>query len=205
MISLGQEEHLGYKAYIIFTFRRISGGVFLFIILLIALLFNKFILTSLIGFTSYIFPNYLNTSNIVTTILIDATLFLFWLSIFLIFLGFIIGWLEYRNYTYQFNEFDLIMKKGILDRKEFSLPYRQIQDIDTDRSFLYQIFHLSKLILKTAGSEETGEQKMTEINIEPIDKDICDEIQTMLERKIGVQVVEDQVKADKKDKKEEVK
>ena len=45
---------------------------------------------------------------------------------------------------------------------------------------------------------------MTEIKIEPVDKNTAEEIQTMLERKIGVQVVEDDVKADKEEKKEEI-
>jgi putative membrane protein len=132
-----------------------------------------------------------------SAILIYFTLGIFWLGVSFSFLGIFIAWLEYTNYTYRLDEFNLIMKKGILDRKETSIPSRQIQDVNIDESLFYRFLGLSSLVLKTAGTEEKNEHGMNEIRIDPIDENIADEIQKMLERKIGVQVIEDDVKADK--------
>jgi len=200
MIPIGQEQHLGQKAFILILLRRISGGLLLLLLFIFILFISKFLLSSVTQIINSTTTNNTSTSQLATQILSLTTIIIFVISIVLIIIGIIIAILEYKNYSYQFNEFDLIMRTGILDKKETIIPYRQIQDINIDRPLFYQIFGLSNITLKSSGAEEAGEQKMTEINIEPIDKNISNEIQIMLERKIGVQVVEDEVKADKESK-----
>jgi len=109
----------------------------------------------------------------------------------------VIARLEYRNYTYTFGEFDLIMKEGIIDKRENSIPYRQIQDVNVERNLAHQFMGLSRLVMRTAGHEESEEHEMAEIILEPIDKAMAEEIRTMLQRKVGVQIVEDEKVADR--------
>ena len=200
MISIGQEQHLGYKAFILLVLRRMSAGIVFLILVLAILVFRYYLsggVTTLISMTGVLKTDAANTASI---ILIYATLILFWLGILVCFIGFIIAYLEYITHTYTFNEFNLIMKSGILDKKETSIPYRQIQDINVDRPLIYQFLGLSKLVLRTAGTEEKNELGLIDIHIDPIDKNTAEEIKTMLGRKIGVQIVKDETRADKEEK-----
>lgn len=203
MLPIDQEQHLGYKAFFMLALRHISAGIILTIFSLGITFFGKFFSSSLVGIVSTFGGTKINSVNISSEILMILVIIIFCIGVFICFLGVLIAYFQYRNYTYRFDEFDFIMKNGILDIKETSIPYRQIQDINIERPLSYQFLGLSNLVIRTAGTEEKSEHGMTEIKIEPIDKDIADKIQSMLERKIGVQVVEDDVKADKEEKMEE--
>ena len=201
MLLTNQEQHLGYKAFLVLAFRHISSGIILVILSIFIVAFSK---SLLFGILSSVITGFGVTKsiaiNLTSEILIIFFLVIVCLGILVCFLGIIISYLEYRNYTYRFDEFDLTLKRGILDIKENSVPYRQIQNVDIERSIGYQLFGLSKLVIKTAGTEEGTEREMTEIKIEPIDKNVAEEIQSMLERKIGVQIVENDTIADKEEK-----
>jgi len=124
----------------------------------------------------------------------------FVISLILIIVGFIIGWLEYINYAYTLSEFDLRMRRGVLNRREISIPYRQIQDVDIDRNFANILLGLSRIVMQTAAHEEADEKGMTEVVLEPVDKAIALDLRDILERRIGVQVVEDEKAADVEEK-----
>ena len=197
MIKLGKEQHLGYKAFILFVIRRMLAGIILLAVVLAIVIFANNLSAIVRNIVSLTNVSKENVSGVASTVLIYISIVIFWLGALGCFFGILIACLEYMNLTFTFNEFDIIMKKGILDRKENSIPYRQIQDVNLDRPLIYQVFGLSKLVLRTSGTEEKNEHGLTEINISPIEKNLAEEIQQMLERKIGVQVVEDEVKADK--------
>jgi uncharacterized membrane protein YdbT with pleckstrin-like domain len=196
MIVLNEEQHLGGKAFIIFFLRKTALAWLFLILLIIALPIRDGVM------------NWLNTS-LSTALVSDTTInsvsssfslvisILFFLTIVFFIGGFIVSYLQYRTYTFTFEEFDLKMRRGILNRKENSVPYRQIQDVDTEQSIFFQMLGLSKVIIMTAGHEESDEHEKTEIILEPVDRDTAEEIRSKLEREIGVQVVEDEKEADK--------
>ena len=126
----------------------------------------------------------------------DITLGLLVIGLLVCLIGAIVARLEYSNYSYTFEEFDLRMKRGILFRHIDSLPYRQIQDVNIDRSIVHQMFGMSKVTILTAGHEEKGEKGETQVVLEPVDRDAAEEIRQILERKIGVQVVKTEQEAD---------
>jgi uncharacterized membrane protein YdbT with pleckstrin-like domain len=196
MITLNEERHLGGKAFIIFFLRK-TVWAFIFLILLIVILpirdgVMNWLTTS--PSTALVSDNIINSVASVFGLVVTA---LFFLMILFFFGGFIISYLEYKTYTYTFEEFDLKMRRGIFVRKENSVPYRQIQDVDTEQGALYQMLGLSKVIIMTAGHEESSEHEKTEILLEPIDRETAEEIRAKLEREIGVQVVESEKEADR--------
>ena len=137
-----------------------------------------------------------NTSAIIN-IINEGVSFFFVLAILAFLIAFLISALEYRNFGFVFEEFNLILRKGILNRTETSIPYRQIQDVDITRSLGLQILGLSKLNIQTAGHVEKGEEGSAEIVLEPIERDMAEDIRIKLQREVGVQVVESEEKADK--------
>ncbi len=200
MIPLNQEQWLGEKAYILMASRKMMPGVIMLLISAI-LLSLKGIITSLVyrGFSAGGNPPAGGGSAMAASISNVGTiviLILLIVSLVVLIVGIIIARLEYKNLTYTFEEFDLRMKKGILHRTENSIPYRQIQDVDIDRTPMLQLMGLSKLSIITAGHEESTEHEKVEVVIEPIQKEVAEDIRQMLERKIGVQVVKSVVEAD---------
>ncbi|MDE1941084.1 MAG: PH domain-containing protein, partial [Patescibacteria group bacterium] len=112
-------------------------------------------------------------------------------------IGLFVAWLEYRNYAFRFEEFDLAVRRGVISTETVSIPYRQIQDLNIQRDLIYQILGLSRLVIDSAGHEEKGERNETDIILEPLYKETAEEIRGFLERRIGVQVVIDEKEADR--------
>jgi len=124
--------------------------------------------------------------------LVTATHALVTISTLSVIIGALWSWWLYKNTTFSLQEFDLKMRSGIIEKKETSLPYRQIQSVDIVRGPMHQILGLSKLVMLTAGHEEAGEKGLTEVVLEPIDKGFAEEVRNALQERIGVQVVREE-------------
>lgn len=60
--------------------------------------------------------------------------------------------LYYRYYFYDVTEKEIIIKKGVVSRKEVIVPFSKIQDIYVDQDFLDRIFGLYDVHLSTAAA-----------------------------------------------------
>ncbi len=198
MIPENQDRQLGYKAFILLALRRVGPGILFFLLGLLLSTFSDYIFAQALNMMSMSGTADVQSLATFKTTLMYLIAILYIIGVLGAPIGFLISLIEYHNYTYLIGEFDLVMKKGILHKRQTSLPYRQIQSVNIDRPFVYLLFGLSKLILLTAGTEEKDEHGLVEIVLEPMDKDEAEEIRNMLEREIGVQITEDVVKADSK-------
>ncbi|MEI7462779.1 MAG: PH domain-containing protein [Candidatus Taylorbacteria bacterium] len=196
MVPLDQEQHLGKKAFLLLLLQR---TIFVFVLIILAIMitvFRDLITTSFISSGDLLGQGGLSsiTLNSISSIMIIG---LFLLSGLLFIVGLIISYLQYHFYTYSFGEFSLKLIRGILHREEVSIPYRQMQDINIDRPLVYRILGVSRVVIDSAGHEEFGESRSeTDIVLEPIDEKLAREIRDMLQRRIGVQIVEDEKEAD---------
>ena len=121
---------------------------------------------------------------------------IFGLAFLFLLVGFLISYLEYRTYRFTLEEFDLKVERGILTKHEISISYRQIQDVNIERSLFYQLFGISKLVIMSAGREDPGlhDEAQAEVILDPLDKNMAEEIREELQGRIGVQVVEPESK-----------
>ena len=94
-----------------------------------------------------------------------------------------VGWLVYANYKFCVGDSALKIKKGIFNKEEVAIPYRQIQDVTIERDLSYQAFGLSKLTVLTAGHEEQGESGEAEGILPALDKDVAEKIRDELLRR----------------------
>ncbi|HUC01379.1 MAG TPA: PH domain-containing protein [Candidatus Paceibacterota bacterium] len=104
---------------------------------------------------------------------------------------FLISWLIYKNYKYCLGEDSLKIKRGILNKEEVSIPYRQIQDVDIRRDLAFQMIGLSEIVILTAGHEE-GEHPGdddSEGMLPALDKDLAEWLQAQLLERANVQKV----------------
>jgi len=199
MISLNTEQHLGLKAFILLLIRRTLVVYILIIIIIVAVSAHSMIISSISSTLKTAGQTIYSDSSIASGFS-QVIVILFFVTLILFTLGLIISLLEYKNYAFTLEEFDLKMRKGIFDRKEISISYRQIQDVNLEQSLGYQILGLSKLTIITAGHEEADEHESVEIILEPINEDVAVEIRSKLQREIGVQVIESEKKADEEAK-----
>jgi uncharacterized membrane protein YdbT with pleckstrin-like domain len=195
MITVGQEQHLGRTTLLIFLLRRTVIAVVMVFVALIAFTIGPLLATGIVGITSGGSVDSALVNNI-SGIISYISLLLFFVGVIIFLVGFIISLLEYRNYTFTLGEFDLKLRKGIIDQREIAIPYHQIQDIDIVRGVVQRILGVSRLVMITAGHESPDSGDQTDTVFDPIDSALAEEVRAFLERKIGVQITEGTAQAD---------
>ncbi len=83
------------------------------------------------------------------------------------------------------------IKRGVMSKTENAIPYRQIQNVDIERSFTFQMLGLSRLIILTAGHEDENDKEGDEAEgvIPAIDQALAVWLQTELLKRADIQKV----------------
>jgi membrane protein YdbS with pleckstrin-like domain len=82
------------------------------------------------------------------------------------------------------------IRRGIMTKQEIAIPYRQIQNVDIQRTFSQQMSGVSTLVIVTAGSDDsTTVQNESKGILETIDKDVALALQEELLRRADIQKV----------------
>ncbi len=120
--------------------------------------------------------------------MITWTVFGIFVIIFIIVL--LVAWLIYVNYKFYLDEDALRIKRGVFNKEEISMPYRQIQTVNIERDLSFQMMGLSKIVILTAGAdEEKGEEDQSEGVLPALDKDLAEWLQVELLKRANVQKV----------------
>ncbi len=104
---------------------------------------------------------------------------------------FFVTWLIYSRYKFCLGDDSLKIKRGVLDKEEVAIPYRQIQDVDIKRDLSFQMLGLSRIVILTAGHEEDekpGDDESEGI-LPALDKDLAEWLQAELLKRANVQKV----------------
>jgi putative membrane protein len=115
------------------------------------------------------------------------------LALFVIALAitFLVAWLVYSTYKFCLGDDSLKIKRGILNKEEVAIPYRQIQDVDLKRDLSFQMMGLSQIIILTAGHDEDEKpgDDDTEGILPALDKNLAEWMQAELLKRANVQKV----------------
>lgn len=195
MIPYNKKQHLGGTAFIILLLRGLLPAIILIILMIIIIPIQNFLTNNPDFYSSYTSSS-TNSAQLPYDIFSGIISLLPSLTIIFFIFGLIISILRYKTYSFTFEEFDLHMRRGIFHLKQNSVPYRQIQNVFTERPLIYRLLGLSKIFILSAGEREIGQKGSNQIVLEPIDYDIAEEIRDSLERKIGVQIVKQEREAD---------
>lgn len=105
-------------------------------------------------------------------------------------LTFFVVWLIYINYRFSLGDNALKIKRGILNKEEVAIPYRQIQDVDINRDLGFQMMGLSRIVILTAGHDDQkpGDDQSEGI-LPALDKDLAEWLQAELLKRANVQKV----------------
>jgi uncharacterized membrane protein YdbT with pleckstrin-like domain len=165
---------LGSKTFwYIFGKQSITGFVFLFVALLLSMSHSYFLsnpeMASSVCFVSWV---------------------VFCLAIIALIIALIYSKLRYKNTGFTLSPNALLLRRGVIKKEEFAIPYRQIQNIETERTLFDQMLGVSKFIILTAGEENEKEKVDEPENILPmVDKDIALLLQAELLKRNNVQKV----------------
>jgi putative membrane protein len=110
---------------------------------------------------------------------------------------FLVAWLIYANYKFCLGDDSLKIKRGILNKEEVAIPYRQIQDVDIRRDISFQMLGLSRIVILTAGHEDDEKpgDDDTEGILPALDKDLAEWMQAELLKRANVQKVTEEAPA----------
>ncbi len=61
--------------------------------------------------------------------------------------------LKYKNWFFELRDDELYLKRGVLTKIDSTAPYCRIQHIDISQNVVERIFHLSRLVIYTAGTK----------------------------------------------------
>ncbi len=118
------------------------------------------------------------------------------LLLFVVFLvyAFLAGSLVYKNYTFSLEDDAFKIRRGIFSKKETAIPYRQIRDVNIERSVSQQIYGVSKLIILTVGEESlsAGVSEAVLPVVDNIDKKLALVFQSELLKRANVQKISQQ-------------
>lgn len=170
---------LGKKTFWIFLLERIhAAAVFLLIAIVLFVLQGQAFLTKA-PFVGNIQP-YVGTAA--------WTIFALFILVFLVTL--LITWFIYKNYKFSLGDDALKIKKGVINKEETAIPYRQIQNVDIERDLSFQMLGLSRIVILTAGEEDTKPGPDESEGILPaLDKDLAEWLQAELLKRANVQKV----------------
>ncbi len=79
--------------------------------------------------------------------------------------------------------------RGIFNKTEVAIPYRQIQNLDIEEPFIYRTMGVVKLVILTSSDDNNDTKGEAEGVFPVIDKDIATKLRDTLLQKANIQVV----------------
>ncbi len=178
-------QKLGRKALYFFIFER-SLAALLFLILEIILVVGKVMEKSYPTILNFVSQNPSVDTVFGYALLLAPILFLVALGV-----AVLSAYVSYSALQYRIDENSFSLETGILGKKEISVPFREIQNVDIDQSFVYRIFGMSNLVILTAGHEDQpyASQNQSEIVLPALDIVLARTLQKYLIEQANVQEV----------------
>lgn len=122
--------------------------------------------------------------------LILSEIFLFVFSLVLVFLA---TWFVYKNYTFSLTADAFKIDRGVFNKEEVAIPYRQIQNVNLRQGVLDQILGLSRIVVLTVGHAggrlPDGKPGDGEVEFPPLDTKIAENLQNELLKRSQTQQV----------------
>jgi uncharacterized membrane protein YdbT with pleckstrin-like domain len=105
---------------------------------------------------------------------------LFLLFAVLIGFGIFMSWIQHISHTFIMDEDAIKVRVGILDKKEVTIPYRQIQTVNTVRPMFYRMMGVSKITIFSAGNDYDDREGEAEGVFDIVDAKVAEYIQSEL-------------------------
>ncbi len=170
---------MGKKTFWIFFLQRVHAAFILLLLTIVLFIVSQ-----------QAFLATVPVANIVSYVMLAAWIGL-GLFVFVLAITILSAWLVYTTFKFCLGDDSLKIKRGILNKEEVAIPYRQIQDVDIKRDLSFQMMGLSRIVIITAGHEEDEKpgDDDTEGILPALDKDLAEWMQAELLKRANVQKV----------------
>ncbi len=91
--------------------------------------------------------------------------------------GMVTSIISYFKYYYYLSEKELVIEKGVLKKTRLTVPFKRIQSINFNQSFLHQFLNVTEVEIETAGSDQS------ELQIDALDLATAEELRNLLLKK----------------------
>ena len=172
-------QKLGIKVFYYELSKKITTGLLLLIAAFVLLSFKSFLISKI----TLLLP-----AGAAAATVSYFTFGLFIISFLFIAGGILISWFYYIGCTFTLDEHSFNIRRGIFNKKETFIPYRQIEDIDIEQSFFHRIMGVSRLVILTAGDDNDKEDE-TEGIFEIIDSHVAEQMRKDILQKTHIQTV----------------
>ena len=171
-------QKLGIKVFYYYLSKRVFSGIFLLVV--------SFIVSSMKGavVTKMAFVISLTTSLTIVGYLVNG---LYIVSIILILYGIVMSWINYISCEYSLDENAFSIRRGIFNKKEVFIPYRQIENINIDQTLNFKMMGVSKLTVDTAGNDNNAGKP--EVVFDVIDSRIAVSIRDFILQRTNLEVI----------------
>lgn len=171
-------QKLGIKVFYYYLSKRISIGLILLVISFIVASSKDWMASKIVLIFS------IQTTVSIVNYIING---LFLISILLILGALLMSWLLYIGCDYTLGDNAFSIRRGILSKKEVSIPYRQIQNIDIEQTFNHRMMGVSKLVVLTASNDNNDKVGESEGVFDVIDSKLALTIKEYILQKTSIQ------------------
>lgn len=105
--------------------------------------------------------------------------------------GYFVARFAWKSFTFSLSEDALRIRRGIMTQEEVAIPYRQIQNIEIQRTLSQRSMGLARLVILTAGQDNpnTKEENEGEAVLPSVDHEVALRLQTELLKRANVQKI----------------
>ena len=183
-----QYQKLGIRTFWVFVLENSGIAAIIFVLWLILIIVEGIGISKIFSFTAA-YPAVLALINTAFAwgVLIGLGLWI----IALIFAIMVAG-LDYYGYRFALDDNALRIRRGVLNKDEISIPYRQITDVDMEQTIIHQLLGVARLAILTAGHNDQEKDTNEDYNegaLPVISKSRAEEIREQLLAKANVEKV----------------
>jgi uncharacterized membrane protein YdbT with pleckstrin-like domain len=181
-------QKLGLRTFIVFVLENSMPALVLIVIWIVLAVVR-------IGGVDFLAANFFTAAaapGALANLLNVALLGAFVLIVLAILFAVLLASIDYLTYHFMLDENALRIEQGLLNKSEISIPYRQIQDVDLEQSFIHMMLGVARVAVLTAGHEGKSPEDTSddsEIALPIIDKPRAEIIRTELLKRANIEKV----------------
>ncbi len=183
------KQKLGKRVLYYYLYQNARLGLVLFIIAIVAFVARGTVVSTFSS--SELYHISADTAAIIAGYVVSG---LFAIAVLALLYGVFSAWFLYASTTFTVGENAFSIERGIFDKAEISIPYRQIQNVDIEQLFIYRTMGVAKLVILTGGNDSNDTKGEAEGVFPVIDKDVAMKLRDTLLQKANVQTVVSQDK-----------
>lgn len=179
---MNNKQKLGIKVFYYYLSKRISVGIAILVVSIISTSFKEILILKL----ATLVP--LQASTDVVTFTVKG---LFVVSFLFLVFGSFISFIKYISCDFTMDENAFNIRRGFLTKREVSIPYRQIQNINIEQSLGNKMLGIGKLVILTEGDHGENNMGNREGVFDVIDYDLAHEVREFILQRTNMQTVKD--------------